>query len=70
VLGGSTVDFWQFLLTAFGLMLVIEGILPFLSPPRFRDYVRRLGDLDDRSLRLAGLAAMVTGALIVFLLRP
>lgn len=63
-------DFWQFLLTAFGLMLVIEGILPFLSPPRFRDYVRRLGELDDRILRLAGLAAMVSGALIVFLLRP
>lgn len=49
------------LLTAFALMLVIEGILPFLAPKLWRDTFRSLTELRDGQLRFAGLASMAVG---------
>ncbi|ROR32033.1 DUF2065 domain-containing protein [Inmirania thermothiophila] len=53
------------LLEALGLVLVIEGLLPFVSPRGYRAAVASLAALDDRRLRLAGLVAMAAGALLV-----
>lgn len=59
---------WQDLATAFGLMLVLEGILPFLQPGRWRRMVAYIAEIDDTALRVVGLVTMVLGtALIVFL---
>jgi uncharacterized protein YjeT (DUF2065 family) len=55
------------LLTAFGLMLVIEGLLPFVAPKLWRDTFRSLIELRDGQLRFAGLASMTVGlALLAF----
>ena len=55
------------LLTAFGLMLVIEGLLPFVAPKLWRDTFRSLIELRDGQLRFAGLASMAVGlALLAF----
>jgi uncharacterized protein YjeT (DUF2065 family) len=55
------------LLTAFGLMLVIEGLLPFVAPKLWRDTFRSLVELRDGQLRFAGLASMAVGlALLAF----
>lgn len=62
-------DIWQTFLAAFALMLVFEGLLPFSSPNAFREYARRLAELDDRVLRGFGLVAMLTGAGILYLLK-
>jgi len=53
------------LLTAIGLLLVIEGILPFAAPAVWRDGFRRMLELSDGQLRSIGAASMLGG---VFLL--
>jgi hypothetical protein len=53
-------------LAAIGLLLVIEGILPFAAPAVWRDGFRRMLELGDGQLRFMGAASMLGG---VFLLR-
>jgi uncharacterized protein len=56
------------LFAAFALMLVIEGILPFIAPKLWRDTFRSLIELKDGQIRFAGLASMTAGlALLAFL---
>ena len=49
------------LLMAFALMLVIEGLLPFVAPNAWRDTFRRLMQLSDGQIRFFGLTAMLVG---------
>ena len=60
---------WAELLAAFGLMLVLEGILPFLSPGSFRQILQRMISLEDRVLRLTGLASMGLGLVVLYFFR-
>lgn len=60
---------WDELLAAFGLMLVVEGIVPFLSPSVLRQSLLRLSQLEDRVLRFAGLASMLLGLLVLYFFR-
>jgi hypothetical protein len=55
------------LLAAFALMLVIEGILPFLAPTVWRETFRKMLELSDGQLRFIGLGSMLGGLLIFFL---
>jgi uncharacterized protein YjeT (DUF2065 family) len=57
------------LLAAFGLMLVIEGLMPFLAPAAWRDMFRRVMAFTDGQLRFAGLVAMLCGAVLFALAR-
>lgn len=57
----------QELIIAACLVLVLEGILPFLSPRSWRDAVRTLATLSDRQIRVAGLASMLLGVLLLYL---
>ena len=58
-------DLW----TALALVLVIEGILPFLSPASMRRYMMQMLQMDDRTLRVAGLAMMLIGLVLVYLIK-
>ena len=49
-------------LRALALVMVIEGLLPFLSPRRFRESMLRAASLNDRMLRVFGLIALLVGA--------
>jgi len=60
----------KILLTAFALMLVIEGILPFLLPGLWRETFRRLIEMSDGQIRFIGLTSMLAGLLLLFLVRP
>jgi uncharacterized protein YjeT (DUF2065 family) len=55
------------LLLAFALMLVIEGILPFLAPARWRETFLQLARLADGQIRFIGLVSMLIGLLLMFL---
>ncbi|HSI43376.1 MAG TPA: DUF2065 domain-containing protein [Methylotenera sp.] len=55
------------LLTAFGLMLVFEGLLPLLVPQAWRDTFKRMIELKDGQLRFVGLMSIVGGLVIIFL---
>jgi len=60
---------WQDLFAALALVLVIEGIIPFVSPGRFRRLVAALAFFDDRQLRIAGVAAVVIGLALLTIVR-
>jgi len=57
------------LLEALGLLLVLEGIAPFLHPQGVKRAFARLLTLQDRELRFAGLGSMLVGVIILFLVR-
>ena len=58
---------WQDLWVALALMLVLEGILPFLSPDGFRRMLIAVVQLDDRSVRISGLVSMLIGVGLLYL---
>jgi len=60
---------WQELLAAVALMLVIEGMLPFLSPAMMRRTFAALAAMDDRALRLSGLLGMAAGVVLLYIVR-
>jgi len=60
---------WTDLLSALGLMLILEGLLPWASPARWRNMMRQVGEASDNSLRLIGAASMVAGMLILYFAR-
>ncbi|MGH8865438.1 MAG: DUF2065 domain-containing protein [Burkholderiales bacterium] len=49
------------------LMLIIEGVLPFLLPAVWRDAFRRLTEMSDGQIRFVGLSSMLAGLLLLFL---
>lgn len=53
------------LLLAFALMLVIEGVMPFLAPKVWRDTFRRVTELADGQIRFIGLTSMLVGVVIL-----
>ena len=53
------------LLLAFALMLVIEGILPFVAPENWRNAVSQLARLHNGQIRFIGLASMLIGLLLL-----
>ena len=57
------------LLTAFALLLVIEGVLPFLVPTLWRDTFRRLTEMSDGQIRFIGLTSMLAGLLLLYIAR-
>ena len=57
------------LLLAFGLMLVLEGILPFLTPRVWRETFRRVIELTDGQIRFIGLSSMFAGVVLLTVFR-
>ncbi|MGE5468576.1 MAG: DUF2065 domain-containing protein [Ignavibacteria bacterium] len=57
------------LLLAFALVLVIEGILPFLAPRVWRETFRRAVGLADGQIRFIGLASMLAGLVLLTVAR-
>ena len=53
------------LLTAFGLMLVIEGLLPLSAPGAWRETFRRILEMRDGQIRFIGFASALAGSAIL-----
>jgi uncharacterized protein len=64
---GRMAAYTNTLMTAVALMLVIEGLLPFLLPMVWRDAFRRLTEMSDGQIRFVGLSSMLAGLLLLFL---
>ena len=60
---------WNDLATAVCLVLVLEGLMPFVSPARWKNTLRMVITLDDRSVRMVGLGSMLGGALLLYWVR-
>lgn len=61
--------YWTEILTALALVFVIEGMLPFISPAKYRQMVAEVTRLSDSSIRNVGLIVMVAGLLLLFVVR-
>jgi uncharacterized protein YjeT (DUF2065 family) len=55
------------LLIALALMLIIEGLLPFLVPGVWRETFRRLTEMSDGQVRFIGMSSMLAGLLLLLL---
>lgn len=53
------------LVTAIALVLIIEGVLPFLAPGVWRDAFRRILQLSDGQIRFFGLTSMLLGLMLL-----
>ena len=60
---------WHDFLVAIALVLILEGLLPFLNPDAMRRAVMKIVNLNDNTLRFAGLTSMVLGCLLLYALR-
>jgi uncharacterized protein YjeT (DUF2065 family) len=59
----------EIFLSALGLVLILEGIPYFISPPRMKEFMQQIQEMDDGTLRKMGLLAMIIGLLIIYLIR-
>ena len=60
---------WREILTAIGLVLVFEGILPFISPQQLRKTMLLATQLNDATLRAVGLGSMLAGLIVIYVIR-
>ena len=54
---------------AVALLLIVEGILPFLNPTGLRRVMLTLAQLTDAQLRFGGLSSMLLGVVLLYILR-
>jgi uncharacterized protein YjeT (DUF2065 family) len=52
-------------LMALALMLILEGLLPFLAPNLWRETFRKITQMSDGQIRFVGLSSMLVGLLLL-----
>lgn len=60
---------WNDLFAALALLLVFEGMMPFINPARWRYVMRMVSEQSDTALRTIGLASMLVGATLLYFIR-
>lgn len=60
---------WGDLFSAVALVLIIEGIIPFISPNALRNTYKRIAEMGDETVRVSGLVSMVAGVILLALVR-
>lgn len=58
---------WQQFLIALALLLVIEGVMPFLNPRGMKQLLETMLRMDDRNLRISGFVSMVLGLILLYI---
>ena len=56
-------------LMALALMLILEGVLPFIAPTLWRDTFRKITQMSDGQIRFVGLSSMIVGLLLLLFVR-
>ncbi|MBK9394696.1 MAG: DUF2065 domain-containing protein [Uliginosibacterium sp.] len=59
----------RYLLSAFALMLILEGLFPFLAPGRWRETFQRITRMADGQIRFVGLTSMLAGLVLLFIFK-
>lgn len=60
---------WYELLTAIALVLVLEGLMPFINPRGYKNVMEQVLHMPENQLRNLGLASMVAGAVLLYFVR-
>jgi uncharacterized protein YjeT (DUF2065 family) len=63
----TAIGFWDAAFGACALLLIAEGLLPFLSPPTWRRVFERAMQMSDGQIRFLGLLSMLGGMLMLLL---
>lgn len=58
---------WHNLFLALGLLLVIEGLLPFLNPAGFKQAMQLISQMTEKQLRISGFVSMIAGVIIMYI---
>jgi len=58
---------WETFLNAVALMLVLEGMLPFLSPQTWREAFKKMAEINDNQIRFIGLTSMLIGLALLLI---
>jgi hypothetical protein len=59
------VDVWPLILTAFALVLIFEGLLPLISPTKWREMFKQLLQMEDGQIRFFGLTTVLLGLFLL-----
>jgi uncharacterized protein len=60
---------WTDLWAALALVMVLEGVLPFLNPAAVRRMLEAVSRVDDHSMRISGLVSMMAGLGLLYMVR-
>lgn len=60
---------WTDLFAAVALVLVIEGLLPFLNPAKYKETMQQMSAFPEQTLRMIGLGSMIAGVVFLYLVR-
>jgi len=60
---------WNDLLSAFALVLILEGLMPFISPSAYKKNMAQMLQLNDKNLRVIALGSMLVGVFFLYLIR-
>ncbi|WP_372777196.1 DUF2065 domain-containing protein [Litorivivens sp.] len=60
---------WQELAVALSLVMIIEGLLPFIAPGRWREVILNVAHSNDRQIRIIGLISMLSGLALLYWVR-
>ncbi len=60
---------WGDLLAALALVMIIEGLIPFISPRGYKNTMQQLTSMPESTLRSIGFGLMLGGAVFLFLIR-
>ena len=60
---------WETILVALALMMVFEGVLPFISPSAMRKAILQILQMSDNTLRLIGAISMFSGLALILMIK-
>ena len=60
---------WSDLWAALALVLILEGLIPFISPGGYRNMVRQMAAMPEKMLRNVGLVLIFSGLVLLLLVR-
>lgn len=60
---------WNDLLAALALVLVIEGMMPFINPKGYKNTMMQITTLPEKSIRMLGFGSMLAGLVFLYLVR-
>lgn len=60
---------WTELFSALALVMIIEGIIPFLNPKGYKNTMQQMMSMPESTLRVLGLGLMIVGSISIFFIR-
>ena len=58
---------WQEILTVVSILFIIEGLIPFISPSKYKNFVSSMSKLNTNNLRILGFISVIFGVLLLVL---